>query len=620
VLVDASQNSDPLIRPIRKAGIIQPTARNGWKSPDQSGGRSHGMNATEKLDNTLRAAMTMKKKRAVIYARYSSEMQNVSSIDGQFRLCRKLAEQAGLNIIDSFKDAAKSGQTEAGRDGYAAMLAGVRKHAFDVVIVEDLDRISRNPADIARFKQILAFNKVEIFDQRNGYISDTNVAVQSLMNSIDKGVRANKVRRGHDHCVASGKIPGSIAYGYRAVPGKPGQHEINPDEAKIVVRIFTQYSEGRSPRSIANDLTREGIPTPRSSREKRYCGMTTWNSQAFVGGRYAKGMLGNRKYIGEIDWNTHSTSENPDTRKKVKRPNPERDHLNVSAPQLRIISDQLWNAAQTVRKNRAVKRFGPTGKVTRRPVLARNQHLLSGLLRCGECNGHMRIANTSRSGSARVACAAAHQHGTCSHRRSYDLDELKNGILDGMVSHLLCDEALDAALDAYRSEKKAGARNDSERAAVERKLNALNLQIERLADAIANSDRPVKELYIKIDEKEAERAGLQERLHQLGSPDNVVLFAPKFKDVYRASVLRVHGVLTDNPDAPENRSAFRNLIDAVVVHPTAKRMPYEFTPYARIAALQGLNLFPVRRTRKEVLAAQGLPCSDSAKPEKSVSS
>jgi len=43
-------------------------------------------------------------------------------------------------------------------------------------------------------------------------------------------------------------------------------------------------------------------------------------------------------------------------------------------------------------------------------------------------------------------------------------------------------------------------------------------------------------------------------------------------------------------------------------------MPYEFTPYARIAAIQGMNLFPPCRTTKEVIAAQGLSYSDNGVP------
>lgn len=567
-----------------------------------------------------------KQKTAVIYARYSSVMQKESSIEGQVRLCTKIAEQAGLKLIGpAFEDRAKSGQSEAGRDGYAAMLAGIRSGAFNVVVVEDLARLSRDASDIARFQKICAYNKVEILTQ-SGWKAATDFAVHGLVNSLDKKTRATNVRRGHDNAIASGKVPGAPAYGYRVVPNKPGEHKIDPETAKIVVRIFKEYAAGRSPSKIAADLTREGIPTPASHRDFRYEGSTTWNGQAFVGGMYAKGILGNRKYIGEIDWNTHTTEENPETLKKVRRPNPKSEHLKVLKPELRIIDQALWDAAQKVRTDRSVKKFGAGGKVTRRPVVARGEHLLSGLLRCGVCNGHMRISNTSRNGTSRVACAAAHQHHTCEHTKTYDVDELKNGILAGMVDNLLSDEMIDAALGAYREEKSQGVKNDTEKKAVERKLNALNVEIARLVDATMKMASPPAEFYRKIESKEVERASLDERLHQLGGAagtNNLLQFpigSPKFKDIYRKSVTEVYRAMTKRPDTPESRAAFRNLIDSIVVHPTAKRMPYEFTPYARIAAIQGINLFPPRRSTKEVIAAQGLSYCDIDVPEKSVSS
>jgi site-specific DNA recombinase len=62
------------------------------------------------------AATKAKQKTAVIYARYSSVMQDGSSIDGQILACRKIAEQYGLKIIGvPFEDRAKSGQSEDGR-------------------------------------------------------------------------------------------------------------------------------------------------------------------------------------------------------------------------------------------------------------------------------------------------------------------------------------------------------------------------------------------------------------------------------------------------------------------------------------------------------------------------
>lgn len=542
-------------------------------------------------------------------------MQDISSIEGQIALGHKIAKQADLEVIGTYEDAAKSGQSIAGRDAYAAMCEGARRHQFEVIIAEHLDRLSRDRVDLPQLAKLLEFNKIEIRDQHK-FITPVDIAVQVLINSMDKGVRADKVRRGHDLAVSKGLCPGAVTYGYSAVPGQPGERVINENEAKIVRRIFTEYAQERSPMKIAHDLTRDGVPTPGSTRNKKHKGLTVWNGQGFVGGRHHLGMISNRIYIGERVWNSHSTDEHPDTRKKVKVPNPEHQHLIVKVPDLRIIDQALWDRAQAVRAGRSVKKFGPGGKVKCRPVVARNEHLLSGLLVCGECGGHMRIAQTSRNGGPRAACAAAHQHGTCSHAKTYDFNELKSGVIEKMPEFLASDEAIKAAEQAYREEKKKGQANDSQRLALERKQNAITLQIETLVELSTSTARPVKEIGRKIDALELERSSIDEQLSHLGPGSNVVTLHPKFMDVYRTKVMSVHDAITARPDAPESRILFRSLIEKIVVHPTRKRMPYEFTPWARISALQGADPLSSRRTMEEVYAAQGLTYADKDKQGK----
>ncbi|WP_024512907.1 recombinase family protein [Bradyrhizobium sp. ARR65] len=146
------------------------------------------------------------KRKAVLYARYSSDMQKATSIGGQLLLCRKIAARNNLDVTGEFVDAAKSGLTEDARDGYQQLLNGVRNHAFDVVIVEHFDRLSRDPATIQRLKQVFEFNDVELMDQKGVYATATDISIASLCNTIYKPQLADKVRRGDDNAVASGRI------------------------------------------------------------------------------------------------------------------------------------------------------------------------------------------------------------------------------------------------------------------------------------------------------------------------------------------------------------------------------------------------------------------------------
>ena len=96
-------------------------------------------------------------KRVAAYARYSSAMQNETSIDDQIRRCRSYAEHHGAMISEDliFTDEAISGASLE-RAGLEQLMSLVRStpRGVDVIITEDLSRISRDFADSARlFKQ-----------------------------------------------------------------------------------------------------------------------------------------------------------------------------------------------------------------------------------------------------------------------------------------------------------------------------------------------------------------------------------------------------------------------------------------------------------------------------------
>src|SRR6266849_1950834 len=63
--------------------------------------------------------------RAVVYARYSSDLQREASIEDQIRLCRKRIEHEGWEYIHAYTDRALSGAT-ALRPAYQSLLEDAR--------------------------------------------------------------------------------------------------------------------------------------------------------------------------------------------------------------------------------------------------------------------------------------------------------------------------------------------------------------------------------------------------------------------------------------------------------------------------------------------------------------
>lgn len=542
-----------------------------------------------------------KQKSAALYARYSSDMQKDRSIDDQFALCATYAGREGFKVISQFADRAKSSATLFDRDNLLELMQAAKARKFEAIIVENLDRLSRDQEDLAGLFKKLKFYGVELRTVNEGETTDTHIGLRGMFGAMFLKDLKDKVRRHHIGRVKEGHVMGAVSYGYQSIPGKPGERVIHPERAAVVRRIFTEYAKGVSPADIANGLTRDNIPSPAGARE--------WSHQSFIGGGGKTGLLGNRLYIGELTWNKHHYDRNPETNSVVARVNPEDQHLVVSVPHLRIVDQPLWDAAQAVRRGRSVAKFGPNGMTTR-AVIPRGDHLLSGLLRCGQCNGDMIVVSKSR-GEQFVSCAAARTKATCEHRKSYSIDGLKKLVLDNFRDNMVDPKRHAEALRAAHTEYAALAKkNSGEKGAAEKQRNRLVVQIARLVSAISDSDEPLPALLDSLKKKEAERVGLEERIRLLGA-DNVVHLHPKVIDTYKETIEKLHKKLSTNSDDIETKTAFRNIMDSIVVHPTGYREPYVVDAYGRLSAIMGIDLFPIKRSAKKILAAEGVICSDN---------
>ncbi len=120
-------------------------------------------------------------KRAAIYARFSTDLQNDRSIDDQVALCRTHAARQGLTVVAVFNDRAKSGGSLVGRDGALDMLAAAKSGAFEAVVVEALDRLSRDMEDLAGLWKRLSAMRVEIVAVNEGQITTALIGLRGLI-------------------------------------------------------------------------------------------------------------------------------------------------------------------------------------------------------------------------------------------------------------------------------------------------------------------------------------------------------------------------------------------------------------------------------------------------------
>lgn len=332
-----------------------------------------------------------------IYARYSSDRQAETSIDDQIALCQRRIEELGGSVVDTFTDYAISG-ANAERPGLLSLMRDAKERKFDAVIAEALDRLSRDQENIAGLYKRLSHWGIDIVTVGEGDVSELHIGLKGTMNALFLKDLAAKTKRGQVGAVERGKIPGGLSYGYEAIRsefdhnGEPvrGLRKINDVDAAVVRRIFKEFAAGRSPKAIAKQLNADGIDSPRGNG---------WRANAIYGNaKRGNGILHNRLYRGEIVYNRQSFFRDPDTGKRKARPNPEHEWTIQRAPDLAIVSEDLWNQAHAALQI-----------VTHAPDRKRPKRLLSGLVKCSVCGG----SYVSR-GLERMGCSTRAEKGTCS--------------------------------------------------------------------------------------------------------------------------------------------------------------------------------------------------------------
>jgi site-specific DNA recombinase len=492
--------------------------------------------------------------RAGVYARYSSDNQREASIDDQVEVCRRYAELQGWEIVKVYPDHALSGASRF-RPAFEQMQVDAEARRFDVIIVEALDRLSRKLADVAELHDRLTFLGVRLHAVNTGEITPLHAGVLGMMAQAYLKDLGEKTKRGQLGRALKGKIPGGKAYGYDVLPARAdgaGERSINTAKATVVVRIFELFAAGISPREIAKMLNAEGIPGP-GGREWRD---TTIRGQVDRG----TGILNNALYVGRIEWNRCSYVKDPRTGKKVARPNPPEQWEIVPVPELRIVSDELWDA---VKARQAEVRIVMTRDADGNALNGahRRKYLLSGLLECGVCGGGYTIID-----AANYGCATHRCKGTCSNGLKVRRDDLERRVLDGLRDRLLAPELVEEFARAFQEEvNRLAAEKTRHRAEDEGRLQAVRRKIATMIRAIEDGMYQPS-MKARMAELEAEKAMLEERLAAAPEPPKIRLH-PNLAGLYREKVAALEQALADPAIKAEAAEVIRSQIERITLTP-----------------------------------------------------
>jgi site-specific DNA recombinase len=476
------------------------------------------------------------------------------------------------------------------RPGYQKLLADGRSGAYDVVVAEALDRLSRDQEHVAALFKHLSFAGVKIITLAEGEIGALHVGLKGTMNALYLTDLRQKVWRGLEGRVRQGRSGGGLCYGYDVVReldarGEPvcGKRVIDEAEAAVVRRIFAAFATSKSPRAIARELNAESIPGP---------GGRPWSDTTIRGHTLRRtGILHNELYVGRLVWNKQRYIKEPSTGKRLARINPEGDWVVQHVPELRIIEDDLWDRVQqrlaTIRGSDRVRKARERKFwLNRRP-----KHLLTGLTRCGECGGPL-----APTGKDYLACSVARRRGTCKQRKGIRRAVLEELILDALKHNLMHSDLVAEFIREFHAEmNRQRLETELTLGLRRRELADTRRKLDGLIEAIAEGLR-APGLQARLDELEHRKAKLESEID--GAPTAAPRLHPNLAELYRKKVAKLQDALADPATHSEALEILRALIDRVSVKTAGKAAEIELV--GQIANMVGLENEPYGSSVKVV--------------------
>jgi site-specific DNA recombinase len=514
--------------------------------------------------------------RTAAYARYSSDQQSSASLEDQLRNCRAFCERQGWPAPVVYSDAAISGARND-RPGYQRLLA--ESSRFDVILVDDLTRLSRDSIETAQALRGLQFRGVRVIGVSDGVDTSAkghkvSAGLRGLMGELYLDDLREKTHRGLAGRALSGASAGGLPFGYRVT--STGQRAIDEAQAAVVRRIFAEYLQGRSARLIAAGLNADGIPSSRGG---------TWAQSAIFGDRARGiGILANPIYAGQMIWNRSRFVKHPETGRRIRRERPRSEWVTSAHPELAIVDAATWAAVQRRQRGQAQDQQGKAG----RPV----KHLLSGLLRCGECGGPLVVVDAYRYG-----CSAAKDRGTCSSALRVSRKDAEHALLADARAQLLDPKAFECFLADVRAELKRAVPDAS---GSERKLASAERVRENLMAALrAGIITPGTKSELLAAEAAVDQAKAELLQAKAIQPARIL---PRAREAWERMVATLS---THARNVPELREALRQSFgEEIPVFINENGDPVARVADSQISMVAGAGFGPYLRGPRQVLLAK----------------
>ncbi|HCT65515.1 MAG TPA: recombinase family protein [Lachnospiraceae bacterium] len=479
---------------------------------------------------------------AVIYARFSSTNQREESIDAQVRACKKYAEEKGLIITRIYADSAKSG-TNDNRPEFQRMLLDSETGIFDTVVVQNLDRFSRNRYDSAIYKKLLRVNNCRLMSVTER-LDDSPESI--MMEAVTEGMNeyysqnlGREVLKGQKETALQCKhVGGTPPLGYD-VDKDTKKYVINEKEAEIVRLIFKMYSEGCGYKEILRHLNAMGYRTKANN--------------PFANGSL-NNLLKNEKYKGVFTFNLKKEKDFDGVRRPRMKDDEEVIRIENGMP--RIIDDVTFSKVQSLML-RNLKRGGS--------FKAKELYLLSGLVYCGSCGmsmfGNSRYCGRNKLKYVTYKCSGRAQQRKCN-TKEFNKTYLENFVLETLYQNLFSQnsiEKLTQRLNQYKSE--VHERNEKEFETATIQLMEVNNEISKTLEIVCQTGISIDTVKEKLQRLEQKKHQLQHHIDELTVNVNL-----QISENMMCELVEKAKEFIKNKNLPKCKSFINSYIEKVVVY------------------------------------------------------
>jgi DNA invertase Pin-like site-specific DNA recombinase len=453
-------------------------------------------------------------RKAIVYVRQSTAQQVLNhreSAARQYALDRR-AVQLGwpaeaVVIVD--EDQGLSGQTAAGRSGFAYLLSEVALNHVGIILGLETSRLARSNKDWHQLLDVCAIFQTLLADQ-DGVYDPTHyndrllLGLKGTMSEAEIHLLRSRLYEGLLHKARRGEVYNHPPIGY--VKAADGGFALDPDEqVQSVVRlIFEQFERQGTVCGLLRYLVAQQLLVPVRPHQRGQRGQLHWRRPNRV---TLQSMLHHPIYAGFYRFGHRAV----DPRKKV--PGRRQSGRTLRAPHdcLVLLPDhcpayirpeQFWANQERLQQNRA--RADSLGAPRQGPAL------LSGLLVCGRCGYRMVVNYNNAKNGLRYNC-----HHALACYGEPECQSLSGKRLDAFVVEQVLAALQPAALELHLA---AAADLEQQRQALhqhwQQKLERAGYESERAARQYGEVEPENRLVARELERRWEEALHVQNRLQQ----------------------------------------------------------------------------------------------------------